>query len=548
MLVATILTPRTRGSAHTLCAVETAVAIREQPELKIVLRSKELLDEWVPAVSVSVALFLALHLGAPSLADFPPKAQMPGGPPQLLSRRPERLPPVSPGRLSPLANRTSRTETSPKYPVVQASAQKGPAEQTGPADERGQMSPADEKALLNLEAIPPGLAEAGVGMTLDQVTQIALENSPVLREAQAQVVAAQGRAFQASRYPNPTFGGASPQLAGNQSQYNTYIVQDYVTKGKIRLDTAAAERAARAAELSLVRARFDVLTAVRQRFYTVLAMQQRVRILDSMVNIARTSHEVSEKLFKAGIGARGDVLLLQIELSRAEAELRNAHILTATSKRELAAATGLYELQIDRVSADLTQALPDYEIIAVQQGVIDRNALVARAGVEISRNQFVVRRQVVEPFPNFNMMGGYQQQQPGAFAPENQAIYQVQMVIPLWNRNRGNIRAAEAELTAAMAGLNRVRNDLANQAAMSLGQYLTARQLVERYEQQILPSAVELQNISAKLYGEGQIDFLRYLNSQRALLDSSLAYIDSQEARWRAAAEVASLLQSESFP
>ena len=63
-----------------------------------------------------------------------------------------------------------------------------------------------------------------------------------------------------------------------------------------------------------------------------------------------------------------------------------------------------------------------------------------------------------------------------------------------------------------------------------------------------MPSAVELQDISAKLYREGQIDFLRYLNSQRALLDASLAYIDAQEARWTAAAEVASLLQSEQFP
>jgi cobalt-zinc-cadmium efflux system outer membrane protein len=267
-----------------------------------------------------------------------------------------------------------------------------------------------------------------------------------------------------------------------------------------------------------------------------------------MVNIARTSHEVSEKLFKAGIGARGDVLLLQIELTRSEAALRNAHILTETSKRELAAATGLFDLQIDRVSADLTQALPDYELLAVQQGVVERNALVAKAGVEISRNQFVLRRAQVEPFPNLNMMGGWENQQPGAFAPESQAIYQLQMIIPLFNRNTGNIRAAEAEVSGAVAGLGRVRNELANSAATAVGQYLTARQLVERYEKQILPAAVDLQEISSKLYREGQIDFLRYLNSQRALLDASLAYVDAQEARWKAAAEVASLLQSERFP
>jgi outer membrane protein TolC len=89
---------------------------------------------------------------------------------------------------------------------------------------------------------------------------------------------------------------------------------------------------------------------------------------------------------------------------------------------------------------------------------------------------------------------------------------------------------------------------LANNAASAIGRYLTARQLVERYETAILPSAVELQDISARLYKEGQIDFLRYLNSQRALLDASLAYIDAQEARWAAGAEVAGLLQSEQFP
>jgi cobalt-zinc-cadmium efflux system outer membrane protein len=426
------------------------------------------------------------------------------------------------------------------FPVKQASAQ---------ADAPPSHLTADEQEMLHeLEAIPQGLEEPGVGMTLDDVSSVAMQNSPVILEAQLEVTAARGRAFQASRYPNPTFGSAAPQLAGNQSQYNAYVIQDYVTKGKIGLDTNAAERAAQAAEFALVRARFDVLTTVRTRFYNVLAMQQRVHILESMVSIAHTSHDVSEKLLKAGVGTRGDVLLLQIEMSRAEAELRNARILTETSKRQLAAATGLYDLQIDRVAANLLERLPDYDVIAVQQGVLARNALVQRANVEIARTQFVLRRAEVEPFPNLNMMGGWQNQQPGALAPTTQALYQMQMVIPLWNRNQGNIRAAQANVGGAVAGLGRVRNELANNAAAAIGRYLTARQLVERYETAILPSAVELQDISARLYKEGQIDFLRYLNSQRALLDASLAYIDSQEARWAAAAEVAGLLQSERFP
>ncbi|HEX5446576.1 MAG TPA: TolC family protein [Pirellulales bacterium] len=447
--------------------------------------------------------------------------------------RSQRLPEVEMGAAPRVLTNLPAQSLSAPSAVVQASA-------TAPISHRRKRAQA--------EPIPPGTEEPLVGMTLDQVTQVAMFNSPAIREAQQNVVAAQGRAFQASRYPNPTFGHASPQLAGNQSQYNAYVIQDFVTKGKIRLDTAAAERQAREAELMLVRARFDVLTMVRQRFYTALAMQRRAEILESMVQIARTSHDVSERLWKADIGTRGDVLLLQIELSKAEAELKNANFLSETSRRQLSAATGLFDLNITRVVGNLAEKLPDYEVIAVQQGVLERNALVGRAQVAVARSQFVLRRAEVEPFPNFNMMGGIQNQQPGAFAPLTQGIYQIQMVVPLWNRNRGNIRAAEAEIGASMAGLGRVRNELANNTADAMGRYLTATQITERYENEILPNANELQKISSRLYQEGQIEFLKYLASQRALLDANLAYIDAQAVRWVAAAEIAGLLQNVQFP
>ncbi len=397
------------------------------------------------------------------------------------------------------------------------------------------------------EPVAPGRA-AGLGVTLEDVTQLALARHPQIRQAQAQVAAARGRALQASLYPNPTLGTASPQLAGNQTQYSGYIIQDLVTMGKIRLDTGAAERAAQQAEWMLVRARFDVLTNLRQRFYTALVAQQRIEILDRMVTIARTAKTIGERLLRAEIAPRGDVLLLQIELARSEAELRNANTLARTTKQQLAAATGVIDLPIERVNGDLRQRLPDYEVIAVEQGVIARNALVRNAEVEIARNQVVLRRQVVEPVPNLNFLGGYQNQLKGAFAPENQAIYQVQIEVPLFDRNQGNIRAAQADVSAANAQWVRVQTELANEAAAAIGRYLTSRQLAERYENEILPSAVELQRISAQLYEQEQIDFLRYLNAQRALLDANLAYLAAQEARWMAGAEVAGLLQSDRFP
>jgi len=90
--------------------------------------------------------------------------------------------------------------------------------------------------------------------------------------------------------------------------------------------------------------------------------------------------------------------------------------------------------------------------------------------------------------------------------------------------------------------------ELANASAEALGRYITARQLVERFERIVLPSAIELQDISNQLYRQGQIEFLNYLNSQRALLSANLDYLSAQSALWTSAAEVAGLLQSERFP
>jgi len=398
------------------------------------------------------------------------------------------------------------------------------------------------------EPIPPGSANLPPATTLDELTAIALANNPQIREAESQAAAARARALQASLYPNPTFGTASPQLAGNQSQYNAYVIQDVVTRNKIGLDTAAANRMAREAELAAVRARFDVLTMVRQRFYIALVAERKVAVLNSMVTIARTSLDISERLLKAEAGTRGDVLLLQIEYSRADAELKNAYTLAATTKRQLAAAVGLIDMPIARVEGDLRHPLPEYDLVGLQQSVIARNANAQSAEVEISRTQFALRRAVVEPFPNVNMMGGYQNQGPGAFAPESQGLYQVQMIVPLWNRNQGNIRAAQWNVSAAVAQLNRVEIELANASAQALGRYITARQLVDRFERIVLPSAIELQDISEQLYRQGQIEFLHYLNSQRALLDANLDYLTAQSEQWSAAAEVAGLLQSERFP
>ena len=84
--------------------------------------------------------------------------------------------------------------------------------------------------------------------------------------------------------------------------------------------------------------------------------------------------------------------------------------------------------------------------------------------------------------------------------------------------------------------------------ADAAGRYRIADQQVRRYELKIIPKAREGVKIMQEGFAQGQFDFLRLLQTQRALVDSNLGYIEALEARWAAAAELAGLAQIEAFP
>lgn len=379
-----------------------------------------------------------------------------------------------------------------------------------------------------------------------QLEELAQSISPNLREAAAKVESNRGTALQVGLYPNPTVNWGSPQWTGSQSQYYQFLTQEIVVAGKLRLNRSAAVRAVEQAELAFVRARFDLLTAVRTEFYNALASQRKVEILKSLVEITTKSRDSSVKLREGGEGTQADVLLLEIELERAEVALQNAEALLAAAKRRLAAALGEPTLPIRTVVGDLATALPDYEFEFLREGILAENALVSIAQIEVIRNQTLLRRARREPIPNPIFLGGYQYQveAPG----QHQGLFQITLPVPVWNRNQGNIRAARANIANSAEALLRLQNDLSNQAADALGRFIAFSQLTEKYEDDILPRADQTQSLAQQGYQQGQFDFLRLLASQRTLIDANLGYIAAQEGRWTAAAEIGGLLQQEEFP
>jgi cobalt-zinc-cadmium efflux system outer membrane protein len=146
----------------------------------------------------------------------------------------------------------------------------------------------------------------------------------------------------------------------------------------------------------------------------------------------------------------------------------------------------------------------------------------AYARVERARAQ--IERQTAQPIPNlFSQFSVARDNSTG----DTIAGIQFGVPLPIFNRNQGNINVACAELRRAIADVERLKLFLRNSLSDSFRVYQRAREQVERYREDILPTARENLELTQEAYRQGEFDFLRILTARRTFFETNLRYVDS---------------------
>lgn len=396
------------------------------------------------------------------------------------------------------------------------------------------------------ELIPTPAGVDMPGFALQELTDIALANSPRLRRALADAEQARGEAVQAGMYPNPRFESGNPQqIGGAQSVYSGGITQQIVRGGKLKLSRAAAEQHFASLQMQYRAERLALITEVRKQFIAGLAQQMRLELLRSLLQVSHQSEQATENLLKAGEASTPDVLLIRVERRRAEAAVQSLEMLLAGQKRQMAYLVGVPDLTIDRFLGTLDFVIPQMDDEEFVRRVVSENPLVRAASFETGRSRFLVERAIAEPTPNLTVQSGGQYT---VNQPRTQGLIGVYFDIPIWNRNQGGIRAAQADLSSAVAEVNNVQNDLARRLADALSRYRAAENQLAIIESGILPDTEESLQMVTNLYKNGRYDVLRLLQAQRSYFESRISHLEVLESRASAAAEVAGLLQLEVMP
>jgi cobalt-zinc-cadmium efflux system outer membrane protein len=101
------------------------------------------------------------------------------------------------------------------------------------------------------------------------------------------------------------------------------------------------------------------------------------------------------------------------------------------------------------------------------------------------------------------------------------------MPLPVFDRNQGNIRRAQAEVIDATQEVQRLELQLRNRLATVFQRYDSARQQVESYSQNVLPTAKESLDLIVSGYRQGEFPYLTLLTAQRTYFRVNLTYLES---------------------
>jgi outer membrane protein, heavy metal efflux system len=384
------------------------------------------------------------------------------------------------------------------------------------------------------EAVPLPVDCFADGLDLAELEGMAVANNPALAQANARIEAARGRWVQAGLLPNPNLGYAGNEMGNNNTpgQQGGYIGQTIPLGGKLRLSRAVADQEVRQAMWQRDTMQWRVLSDVRIAFFDALVAQRMVDLTTRLVDIAGQGEQTAAALERGMQVSRVDYLQARIEARSAAIENSNARNGLDAAWRRLAAVTGMPYLPPTRLTGDPTAGIPQLTWDEALGRILAGSPELAAAQAGVGRAQMALRRAEVEPIPDFDA-----QYSPQRDTGSGSNIHNVQATlnIPLFNRNQGNIRAAQAELGVARRDIARVELDLQSRLAASFESYANGRQQVETYQRDILPDAQTTLDLVADGYRQGEFAYLTLLTAQRTYFQTNLAYLRAIQA-WRESA------------
>jgi len=364
-------------------------------------------------------------------------------------------------------------------------------------------------------------------ISLEQAKTSALQRNWDLLASAAGIEAATAQRVLASEFPNPVLSLSTAKInvdnhgsgtvEGNSVWDRSYdtiaaINQLFEVGGKRRTRQAAAKAGFENARASYHDAIRTLHLAVTKAYVAAVLAEENARILNQTALTLRQEASLAEVRLAAGEISTADKTQIEISAARFELDARTAKSSAAQARVALDVLLGDPRPTDHFTLSDNLETLADLgNPVSVNQVIANRADIVA-AEAALRKAEADLKLQKLNRIPDPTLLLQYEHEPPDM---PNTIGLGVSLPLPLWNRNRGNIKGAEAARRQASIALEKLRAQAAAEIATARLAYTDALERLKDQRDSIAPKSEHVRKTVAYAYEKGGSSLLDLLVAER---------------------------------
>lgn len=390
-------------------------------------------------------------------------------------------------------------------------------------------------------------------LTVDEVVAWALRDNPDLAAARTDIDAARGRLLQAGLRPNPTvdLGGQKALTSDNNVTVGLTVPLDLNGRQEGRIGVAGQELEAKRAQVADRERRLRA--EVRMKAAELLGAHRDLETTDELLRVNRTGLALVAERVRQGAAPALEESLLQVEVSRLDANRRLVASRGEVLTLQLKSLAGLGPEAPLSLAGDLFTPPPvTLDRVAAVARALDVRPDLAMARAEAATARARVAKERAEGRWDASINVGYQRQSTGfdlmgltdrGGTRAIQGVFDyfggsVSITVPVRNRNEGNVAAAEAETRGAGRRLDALILTVRQEVESAFAQYEAVRQALDIYTHGVRDVAQRNLEVVRRTWELGRSPLLDVIAEQRRFIEVEMGYTESLKMAYTTAVEV----------
>jgi outer membrane protein, heavy metal efflux system len=362
--------------------------------------------------------------------------------------------------------------------------------------------------------------------SMDQILQLALERSPALIRAEGEVEQSRGQDITAKAFLNPIINAQSGSGAVRDPSNGTRLTEVFMNvsqplewTGKRTARQQAAEAAMSGASAGMEEVKLHLVSQVKLDFYDLLVAQQTLDIAKQNLVALEEVARVAKIRVKTGDAVRLEALRTDVEVLKAQQEVRRAANAIRLGRVSLDTLTAGALGKGFTIQGEFRSFRRDLDVDDLVARARDHHPTIRRLQKLVEQADWTVTKERQSRMPDVSLYGGYTREagREGAWAG-------LSVPTPIWYQRQGEVATALGAKRRQEGELFLIRNDLLKAVYQHYQDAEMAAEQVEVFEKGLLKQAQNALHMAQRSFQEGAASLLEVLDAQRVARQMQLEY------------------------